>query len=455
MNLLTRGLSIDRNDVKRIFAIMLPALVEMVLSQVFGMVDTIMLGNSPASTAAIAAVGLTNTPFNLFNGVITALNVGTTAGVAWAIGAKDRDSAKAIARTAIVMNAVIGAVVALLLYTQAEWIITFMKAEPDAYGYAVEYLRIIAVGMLPMIVCYGITGALRGAGETKLPMYYNLFANAMNVIGNYLLIYGKFGFPEMGVAGAGLSTTISRFIALFAALGVLFFKEQPIRLTIRDDFRLKIKWLKRILKVGSTSAAEQLLMQLGFMSFALTVSSLGTAMFAAHQIALSINGLTWTPAQALGVAATTMTGQRLGAGEPIKARDSARMIHRIGLCMSVIMMAFFICFAYQVANLYTPDTETAVHAASALRMVAIGLPFIFTQLPLAAALRGAGDTVFPLVASAAGIWTFRVFVAPVFVNVLGWGLVGAWLSIVLDQGTRAAVNLWRFRSGKWMTKKAI
>ena len=119
------------------------------------------------------------------------------------------------------------------------------------------------------------------------------------------------------------------------------------------------------------------------------------------------------------------------------------------------MMAFFFCFARQVAGLYTPDTETAMHAASALRMVAIGLPFIFTQIPLAAALRGAGDTVFPLVASAAGIWTFRVFVAPVFVNVLGWGLVGAWLSIVLDQGTRAAVNYWRFSTGKWMNRKSI
>ena len=118
-------------------------------------------------------------------------------------------------------------------------------------------------------------------------------------------------------------------------------------------------------------------------------------------------------------------------------------------------MAFFFAFSYQVANLYTPDTETAALASSALLMVAIGLPFIFTQIPLAAALRGAGDTVFPLVASAPGIWTFRVFVAPVFVNVLGWGLVGAWLSIVLDQGTRAAVNFWRFKTGKWMNKKAI
>ena len=455
MRFLARGLDMDRKDMRRIFAIMLPALVEMVLSQVFGMVDTMMLGHSADSTAAIAAVGLTNTPFNLCNGVISALNVGTTAGVAWAIGSKDYDAARAVTRTAVVLNAIIGVVVALVLYTQASPIIRFMKAEADAYDMAVTYLKIVAVGMLPLTMCYGMTGALRGAGETRLPMYYNLFANFLNVIGNYLLIYGRLGLPAMGVAGAALSTTVSRFVAMFLAMGVLIFGKHDIRLKLKEGFRLRMKWVKRIFKVGSTAAAEQLIMQLGFMSFALTVASLGTKMFAAHQIALSVNGLTWTPAQALGVAATTMAGQRLGAGEPIKARDSARLIHRIGLCMAAVMAAFFLCFAYQVALLYTTDQQTARLAADALCMVAIGLPFIFTQIPLAAALRGAGDTVFPLVASTVGIWTFRVLVAPVFVNVLGWGLVGAWLSIVLDQGTRAAVNYLRFRSGRWMTKKAV
>ena len=453
MNLLTRGLSIDRRDTKRIFSIMLPALAELVLSQVFAMVDTMMLGHSANSTVAIAAVGLTNQPFNLFNGIVTALNVGTTAGVAWAIGAKDTDSAKGIARTAILMNALLGILIAAFLYTQAGWIIRFMNAEADAYDLAVTYLQIIAIGMIPMKICYGITGALRGVGQTRLPMFYNLFANFLNVIGNYLLIYGKLGFPEMGVAGAGLSTTISRFVACVLAFIVLYGGKHAIRLSIRDGFMVRLQWLKRILRVGMTSAAEQLVMQLGFMSFARTVSALGTQMFAAHQIALSLNGLSWTPAQALGVSATTLVGQRLGAKEPIKARDSAKMIFRVGIVFSLVLMAFFLVFANQVTLLYTSDVEVARFAAGALRLVAIGLPFIFIQIPTAAALRGAGDTVFPLLASTAGIWTFRVFVAPVFVNVLGWGLNGAWLSIVLDQGTRALVNVLRFRTGKWLTKK--
>ena len=112
-----------------------------------------------------------------------------------------------------------------------------------------------------------------------------------------------------------------------------------------------------------------------------------------------------------------------------------------------------------VTRQYTYNLSDIVTYAQTLKIMQTYLPedgnILFTQIPLAAALRGAGDTVFPLIASAAGIWTFRVFVAPVFVNVLGWGLVGAWLSIVLDQGTRAAVNYWRFSTGKWMNRKSI
>ena len=155
-------------------------------------------------------------------------------------------------------------------------------------------------------------------------------------------------------------------------------------------------------------------------------------------------------AQALGVAATTMTGQRLGAGEPIKARDSAKMIHRVGLCFSAVLMAFFFCFARQVAGFYTPDTETATHAASALRMVAIGLPFIFTQIPLAAALRGAGDTKGPFIISVLGMWGVRMAIAYVLAYVFDLGLAGAWFGMAADLTVRGLISLVRMQRKKWL-----
>lgn len=453
MKLLTRGLALDREDMRRILVIMLPAMVELLMSQLFHMVDTIMLGHSSISTVAIAAVGLTNTPFNMCNGIMNALNVGTTAAVAWAIGAKKAEDAQAITRTSLSMNFIIGCIVTILLYAGAPAIITFMKAEPDSYAYAVEYLQIIALGMLPLGLTYGITGSMRGAGKTKLPMLYNLFANLLNVIGNYLLIYGKFGFPELGVAGAAISTTVSRWVALVLAVCVLYFGKHPIRQKFSLDFIPRKEWLQRITRVGSTAAAEQMIMQIGFMMFALTVSGLGTATFAAHQIALNVNGLTWMPAQAFGVAATAIVGQCLGAGDKEKARDFVKVIHRMSLCVAALIAVTFLLTSQYIAALYTTDAATAAQAAIALKLIAVGLPGICTQIPIAAALRGAGDARFPLIASALGIWIFRVAVAPLFVNVFGWGLTGAWLSIALDQTTRATVVYSRFRTGKWMHKK--
>jgi len=448
MQMLVKGLALSREDVKRVLAITLPALFELVLSQLFTMVDTIMLGRSEISAVAIAAVGLTNNPTNLVRSILIALNIGTTAGVAWAVGAGERRSASQIARNALMLNAVVGAVAACVVYALAGKIVTFMGAGADTFEYAKTYLQIIAMGMLPLSMTFAITAGLRGVGQTRLPMTYNLIANLLNVIGNYALIYGKLGMPKLGVSGAALSTILSQYIGLALALFTAFRAHTPVQFKIDRDWRLRVKWLRRILNVGMTSMLEQLIMQIGFVIFARQVSGLGTNIFAAHQIGLSINGLSWMPGQAFGVAATTLAGQSLGAGEKKKATDFVRMIHRMSMCTAALIAALFVTCAPVIAGLYTTDAEVAMLSAGVLRLIALGMPGISTQLPIAAGLRGARDTKFPLIASMAGIWIFRVMLAPHFIYTWGWGLTGAWMTIVLDQTTRAAVVYTRFKSGR-------
>lgn len=448
--MLTKGLKLTKADIGQVAAMTLPALFELVLSQLFTMVDTIMLGRSEISAVAIAAVGLTNNPTNLVRSILIALNIGTTAGVAWAVGAGDKKSASQIARNALMLAGMIGVAAAALLYSLAGPVVRFMGAGEDTFAYAKQYLQIIALGMMPLSITFSITASLRGVGQTRLPMTYNLIANMLNVVGNYVLIYGKFGMPKLGVAGAALSTAISQYIALALALGTIFRAHTPVQMALDGDWHLRVKWLKRILNVGMTSMLEQLIMQVGFVIFARQVSGLGTTIFAAHQIGLSINGLTWMPGQAFGVAATTLVGQSLGAGQKEKATDFVRMIHRMSMCVAVLMAALFLTVAPQITRLYTTDEQVAQLAAGVLRLIALGMPGICTQLPIAAGLRGARDTKFPLMASMAGIWIFRVMLAGPFIYDFGWGLTGAWLTIVLDQTTRAIVVYARFRSGRWL-----
>ena len=450
MQLLQRGLNLDKSDTKRIWAITLPAMLELVFSQLFSMVDTIMLGRTPMAARAIAAIGLTNNPINIFNGLMAALNVGATAAVAWAIGAKDEKLARAITRNVLVLDLLMGIVGTLIGTTFAGGIATFMGAQADTLAYAQEYLFVIALGFIPTALTTGATASLRGAGLTKVPMIYNLTSNLLDVFLNYAMIYGKCGFPEMGVLGASLSTTVCRFVAMFAALGYIFFTNTPIRVRIRDGFRLKMSIIKEILRVGLPNGIEQLIMQMGFMLFTKTVAGLGTTVMAAHNIGLNINGLSWMPSMAFGVAATTLAGQSMGAGEPDKARDQVKLIHRCSVLVALGVATLFITCAPFIVSIYINDAAVIALGVGVLRLVALGMPAIATQIPIAAALRGVRDARFPLIASMTGIWVFRVFVAPLFVYQLGLGLTGAWLSIVLDQTTRAVIVYARFHRGKWM-----
>jgi len=451
MQLFSRGLNLTREDQRRVLTIALPSLFELVLSHLFTMVDTIMLGRSAISAVAIAAVGLTNNPMNLTRSILISLNIGTTAGVAWAIGAKENKSAMRISRNAVMLNSLVGMLASMLVFTFAGHIVTFMGAGADTYDYARTYLRIIALGLVPQSITFAITASLRGVGQTRLPMTYNLIANMLNVIGNYVFIFGKLGFPAMGVAGAALSTMISQVLGCAMAMYTAFRAHTPVQFHLDREWRFGVKWIRRILSVGLTSMLEQLIMQVGFIIFARQVSGLGTTIFAAHQIGLNINGLTWMPGQAFGVAATTLVGQSLGAGEKKKATDFVRLVHRLSMTVAAGIAVLFITCSQYIAALYTTDAQVAMLSAGVLKLIALGMPGISTQIPIAAALRGARDTRFPLMASMAGIWIFRVMLAPLFIYTLGWGLTGAWLTIVLDQTTRAAVVYARFKTGRWLT----
>jgi putative MATE family efflux protein len=423
------------------------------MSTLFGMVDMIMVGQ--LSSAAITSVGLTNQPFMLLLAIFSAVNVGTTTLVAWNIGARNTEKANLITRQIVVINAILGIIMSAIGVIFAHQTVVFMGAQADTIKDATIYFQIVSSGLVFQAITMGITASLRGAGETKIPMFYNIGSNLLNVFGNYALIYGKFGLPKMGVTGAALSTTISRTVACVVGLSIIFFSNQSvISLKLRSSYKPNRGIIKEVLSIGLPSALEQFVLQSGLMLFARTVSSLGTIGFAAHQIGLNICGLTFSPSMAFGVAATTLVGQSLGAKDEEKAKKYADMIHHMAMIVSCAMGGVFILFSFQLASLYTKDLAVASMAAIILKIMALSQIGQSTQLSLAGALRGAGDTMYPLYASIFGIWIFRVFVAYIFVSVFHWGLIGAWVALALDQYTRAAVVYFRYRSGKWKYAKS-
>lgn len=424
-----------------------PAVVEQLLVTMFGMVDMMMVGG--VGPAAIAAIGLTNQPMFLALAAFQALNVGTTAVVARFVGAKNISEANAAIRQSLIITATLGAVMSVVVYIFAKPLVVFMGAQEDSIGYAITYIRVICLGLLPQTISMSITAVLRGAGDTRTPMRFNIIANLVNICGNFVLINGYLGFPKWGVYGAGFATSLSRLVACGLALWVIFNGKSLLHISLKDKFVPRIDLIKRIFTIGLPAMLEQLVMRFGNIAFTIVVAGLGTLTFAAHQIAMNIVSLSFTPGQGFGMAATSLVGRSLGNRRPDHAELYGWETRRIGMFVAGTMAVIFFVFGNYVAALYTHDPIVIHQAAISLKIIALVQLFQSSQFILAGALRGAGDTRWPLISTFIGVAGVRVVLALFFVNVLHLGLVGAWCAMALDQTTRSMVIYFRYKSNHW------
>ncbi|MGI6643387.1 MAG: MATE family efflux transporter [Bacillota bacterium] len=438
----------SEKDVKNVvWTLATPALIEMVLVSLVGMADMIQVGR--VGPAAITSVGLTNQPMMLLQSVYQALNVGTTALVARFIGMGKYKEASDTLRQTLVVTVVMGLMTSMFAGVCAPYILRFMGAEIEVIREGTGYFRVVGFGFIFNAVAMALSSALRGAGDTRTPMTVNLWANAVNIVFNWILIWGKFGFPRLGVLGAGIATTFSRLVAAIWFVAIALKGGKRIRLDLKDKYRVDMSILRRVCNVGFPAAIEQLVLRSGQVLFVKVVSSLGTVTFAAHQVGMNILSLSFMPGQAFSTAATTLVGQYLGAKHPDSAERCAATTRRLGLVVSCCMGLVFLLGGKYIAALYTNDPAVALASASVLRVIAFAQPAQSTQFILAGALRGAGDTKYPLYSTAIGMWVARVTLGWFFVNVAHLGLLGAWLGIAIDQTLRGVLIYLRFRTGRW------
>jgi putative MATE family efflux protein len=211
--------------------------------------------------------------------------------------------------------------------------------------------------------------------------------------------------------------------------------------------------IQRIIKVGAPAMLEQLVMRFGMVTYTRVVSGLGTMVYAAHQIGMNIVGLSFTPGMGFGMAATSLVGRSLGRKRPDWAETYGWQTRRIGTMVATFMGFVFFFGGGYLAALYTDDPDVIKNAATALKIIALVQPLQSTQFILAGALRGAGDTRWPLISTLVGVVFVRVALATLFVKVLNWGLMGAWLAMAIDQCTRSMFIYFRYRSGHWKTAR--
>lgn len=425
-----------------------PSFVELTLTQLTSMADMMMVGRLGAY--AISGVGLTNQPKFLLMTMFIAMNVGATALVARYKGADERKKANNVLRQALLLTFIFSAIASIVGFIYAQPMVKFMgAADAETLAAGTVYLKIQMVGFVFMALASTITASLRGIGDSKTAMVYNLTANVVNVILNYILIYGKFGFPRMEVAGASLATIIGQFVAFVMAVRAVTRKGQYLELDIKDGFKPDWNILKNIFNIGIPSMIEQLVMRAGVIIYARTVASLGTVAYATHQVSMNIQAMSFMNGQAFAVSATSLVGQSLGKKRPDMSNAYAQRTRRIGMTVSMILAVTFFFFGRYIVALYTNETEVIEQGAKILMLVAFIQPFQSSQFILTGALRGAGDTRATAIIIFITVLLVRPGLAILTIKHLEWGLIGAWIALVADQMLRSLLVLIRYNSGKW------
>jgi putative MATE family efflux protein len=310
------------------------------------------------------------------------------------------------------------------------------------------FVRMIMLAVPSMAVFAVIAAGLRGAGDMRTPLAIGALVNVINVCAAYTLIFGKFGLPAMGVRGAALASSIAFAVGALLALASMLRPGSVLRLR-RDRLGIDLALWRRIVSVGSPTGIEQLLMQIGFLLYLGIAAQYGTTAVAAYFIGVRILALSFLPGFGFSAAASTIVGQQLGARQPHSAERSGWEANRLAMMlMSVAGIAIYI-FARPIAELFIDDPAVVSEAVSFMHVLAIAQPLMAADSTLGGALRGAGDTRFPLITVIVGFYGARLGFAWVAAGLLHLDLFWVWAALLGDYLFRAILKAWRFKTGAW------
>ncbi len=440
----------EKKTVTTALAIAVPAIIESFFVAFAGLVDSLMVSSLGAN--AVAAVGLTTQPKFLGLSVFIAINVSVSALVARRFGEKRREDANSILFTTFILILALAAVLSTALVIFAPQIMTLCGSLPETHDSAVTYYRIIMGGMVFNCIQMGINSAQRGAGNTRITMRTNITSNTINIIFNYLLINGHFGFPALEIAGAAYATVLGTVVA--AVMSIISISKPGsflnILFIIKKKIRPTLSALKSLVRVGYSVFFEQMLMRVGFMATAIMAAGQGTAAMAAHQVGMNIMSLSFSFGDGLQSAAVALIGRSLGENKPDKAKEYGSACQMIGGLISIVLAVIYFFGAGLLMRMFFKEPEIVDIGISIMHIIIVVVLFQIRQVIYMGCLRGAGDTLYTALASTVSVTIIRTAVSYLFGYTFGLGIAGIWMGVVGDQVARYIFAAIRFKAGKWV-----
>jgi putative MATE family efflux protein len=437
---------------KTLLVLALPVFGEQLLNSFVAVCDIFLAGQLSKETTA--AVGLASYVEWLASMLFALVGTGTTALVARCVGAKDDEGANRFTNQSITLSVLIGVVIAAGLFALAPVFGRLQGMTGVTYDMTVKYLRIDAGALIFTSITLVGAAALRGAGDTRTPMKILGSVNVLNAAVSAALVFGVGPLPRLGFMGIVLGTVVGRVAGGLLMLAVL----------ARGRGGLQIRWsalglqkepTRRVLRIGGPAASDGAVMWTAQFIFLMIIArlaagDLGTAYYAAHMIGVRLEAFTYLPATAWAAAAATMIGQNLGAHQPDRARRAG---HEAALqcgLLSATVGVLFLIGANGIFTLMHKDPLVREVGVTPFRLVACFQPMLAISIVYVGALRGAGDTRFPLVATTLGQTLVRLPLAYLFGIVLHAGLFGAWAAMCTDFVVRGVIVATHFARGKWI-----
>ena len=441
-----KEVSTERVSTRKIFTIAIPLILEQLSYQVQIWVDRAMLGH--VDSFYFSAIGNSLVAFYAITSAIFAVCGGTTILVAQSIGAKNESQAKSYAECSFIGNSIFPLFAFLFFFFGSGYMFRIMGLQSPVLEYSTSYIRILSITLLTLGPVTTSVSIMQGIGITKIIMLSGFAANALNILLDWILIFGKFGFPGMGIEGAALATTISNFVT--APIMILFvFKSKniPFRLEIKKAFILRWNLYKDVLKIGIPSGMEIGLWHVGSLFLVSFLNRLDMMAAGIYSLIFSIEILSWFLYMGFANAALTLVGHKTGGDDHQQAINVGFRCLRFSLLICTVVAAFFIIFPKEILGMFTNDTALVNYAALFLIITSCTMFPKSINCVIGLAIKGMGDTKWMLFGQAFGT-VLLVVLSYVLIFTVNMGLLGIFIAFLIDETVRGIINFLRFWKGR-------
>ncbi|MGD6801561.1 MATE family efflux transporter [Rossellomorea vietnamensis] len=442
-------MSLDKKKLS-LYALTWPIFVEIFLHMLMGNADTLML--SQYSDDSVAAVGVSNQVLSLIIVMFGFVATGTSILVSQNLGADKITSAREVAVVSLIANLAFGFLLSVLIFAFNGQILSLMDIPQELRGEASTYLTIVGGFSFIQALIMTAGATLRSYEFTKDAMYITIGMNILNVIGNYLFIFGPFGIPVLGVEGVSISTVVSRTIGLIAISFVLV-KRIPGIFSVNRLF--PVQHIKDLLRIGIPSAGEHLSYNGSQMAITYFIAILGTEALTTKVYAQNLMMFIFLFALAISQGTQIMIGHMVGRKDFQSAYERCIKSLKTSIIISLGMAVIFALFSEPLLRIFTSNEEIIYLGSILIWLTIILEPGRSFNLVVISSLRAAGDVKFPVYVGILSMWGVSVFLSYLLGIVFGLGLIGVWISFIADEWLRGVIMLRRWRSKVWMDKSFI